>query len=448
MKDNISEDRIDILSHFIDDLNNENKPSHSNKEDEELEELFETVRAVKRLKLNPVQKEIPEVKKKNFKFSKLKRFSLVGSIVLVLTLISSMLQLPFGQKDDIVHAMVEAYNQLETYSGVIEIRSLTDGKVDYIETIEVKYKKPNKFVAIHHLENDYTVKQISDGIALYTINPNRTTIDYSNPEKELWKYHIGQRIEEIEHANAITKVGEGTVLGRKATIYEYGVPSDNFSHRVWVDETTNLPLRTELILPENRKLINQFTSIDINSIMSDNTFTYTPKQDENVVELNQKATLADAKNYWTISPNNVEDISNELINQGYALNSVVKFNESYWYQYELRFTEKGTENFVDIYLGKDLETSNIYSEKSKVGLLGNGWIEIDEQAVNVFKVYIGESKFIKWVNNQWQMAVVTNTSSKKVTDLLAKTAGDKIDYISYEKLEEMGVKPVITKEGH
>ena len=442
------EKRVDSLSDFIDSLNQDKKPAYEINDDE-MKQLFETVRAVKRLKTMPNERfEDNEAEKSYPNKTYFKRFIAIASIFLIFALSTVIFQLPFGKSENIVNAMVKAYQKLESYSGIIEIRSLTNEEVDFFETVEVKYKKPNKFLAVHQFDNAETVK-ISDGDILYTIEKDRVTIDYSKPEKELWRYHIKQQIEEIQEAINIREAGKEAVAGRMATVYEYGVPTDEYSHRVWVDEETNLPLKTELILPENRRLINQFVEIEINPAIAEEVFIFQPEEGQKIIEINSKTNLEKVKEYWELNPSFITDLTGQLEQQDLRLQGVIDLHNDNWYQYVAKFKNDKTGDFVDVYFGDNLETSYIYSQESTVALLGNGWLEADENAVNVFKTYIGKYNTVKWVQNEtWQIFFVTNLESGNITELLEEIAGEKINYISYEQLEQLGIKPVITKEGH
>jgi hypothetical protein len=46
-----------------------------------------------------------------------------------------------------------------------------------------------------------------------------------------------------------------------------------------------------------------------------------------------------------------------------------------------------------------------YMSDAVHGLLGGGWVELEDGAVNVFKVYIGKSNVVKWVTPKGEVFV-------------------------------------------
>lgn len=68
------------------------------------------------------------------------------------------------------------------------------------------------------------------------------------------------------------------------------------------------------------------------------------------------------------------------------------------------------------------------------GLLGGGWVELEDGAVNVFKVYIGKSNVVKWVTPKGEVLCVSSMGSYKMLEILEKVAGDTVVFVSPEKL--------------
>lgn len=451
-------DKEDILSSFIDDLNQDKKPDIykvSEDLDDETLQLLETIRAVKRIKGNE-QKHVHKNKKVNFRSRKFRGFTKFIAVAAVFVLIFTAIEISnIGYKEpkntseegfnmfspnNIAYAMMEAYNQLKSYSGIIEIRSEDNGEVDFLERIEIQYKKPNKYKAIHSY-NGYSYMQISDGIKLYNIDDREVIIDYSNPEKELWRYHIENQINEFRIADDIKQVGEEEVLGRSAYVYEYTFSGSKDVNKLWVDKETKLPLKKELHFPENRKLTNHFIEIDINTDMDDSLFAYEPKSSQRVKELNR---LADIEEIETALPI-TEKILNEVPKNLQLIKSVKLKDE--FYDYLLKFRDTNTDDYFDIYLGIG-PVSDYHFQGSELGRLGEGWTERMDGAINMFKVYIGESNYAKWVTADYEIMIVSSISSNELSSLLERVAGESIINITKEEVEKMGIKPTYTKEGH
>jgi outer membrane lipoprotein-sorting protein/predicted house-cleaning noncanonical NTP pyrophosphatase (MazG superfamily) len=459
MSNSIKETKYeDIINSFIDDLNNEKKPKvYMELEDKDLEELesyFETVRAIKRLRKSDT-KSLLNRNKKNKKERKrifpIIKIAAVAAVFLITFVAGSFLDIPFLDKqlqdnkefsilnsDNIVHAMVKAYEELKSYAGVIEIRSINNGEVDFLETIQVKYKKPNKYIAIHEYDG-YSYKQISNGDKLYTVTADTVTVDYSNPRKELWRYHIEDQIQELTIAEEIRKVGSENLLGREADVFEYRFSDSETFHKIWVDKETNLPLKKELNLPENRKLINHFIELEVNPEFDDMIFSYELEPQQKLVELNHKVDVDSVKKVW----GNTDRLQEEVPDSFELVNAVKLENEVY--DYLVKFSKD--KDYIDVYI-TNKPITDYYSTDSEYGKLGDGWVEITEDAVNVFKVYIGKSNVLKWVTENMEIVIVSNIDTDSIVDLLERVEQKEIVPISVKELEDMGVKPTITKEGH
>ncbi|EOC99489.1 sigma-E factor regulatory protein RseB domain-containing protein [Caldisalinibacter kiritimatiensis] len=451
-KDNKNLQKEEIINSFIDDLTKEMKPRAykelNDKEIEELEDLFETIRAVKRLKKDNNEKRVKNKKK----FSLIRLTAIAAVLALVITA-GSLFRVPFINNlennneteffgsNNIVYAMVEAYEELISYSGTIEIRSLNNGAIDYIETIDVRYKKPNKYVAVHEYDG-YKRTMISDGEKLYTVEGNNVTVDYSNPKKELWRYHIGKQIQELTQAEEVIKIGSETILGREADIFKYRFADSDIYNKIWVDKKTKLPLKKELNLPEDRKLINQFISLEINPEIEDTAFNYQIGDNKNVVQLNEKVDISEVKESWKGTEKLINQVSQEL-----QLISTVRLEDNIIYDYLLKFTEASSEEYLDVYVTIEPKT-DYYVKDAEHGQLGTGWVEINKDAINVFKVYIGESNLVKWVTKDFEVVMVSNIDTDKMVRILESIQGEKIKQINEKELNELGIKQVQTKTNH
>ena len=188
-----------VIDQFIDDLNEEKRPAayQAGPVDPEMEKLFETVRAVRRLEQGSRSRE------KAYRRPRVKGWLAVAAVLLLVVLGLSILQfpgldlaLPGVKRGGIVEASAIAYEELHSYSGIFEIRSERDGTVDSLETITIQYQKPNKYVAVHRV-NALEQRYVSDGEKMIADEYGRVTIENLFPEKELWRYHIGTVIHEL-----------------------------------------------------------------------------------------------------------------------------------------------------------------------------------------------------------------------------------------------------------
>lgn len=350
---------------------------------------------------------------------------------------SSIGNVPYKLKDisnnnsnKIALAMSKGYENLESYSGIIEIRTETAGKVDFLETIESTYKRPNKYKAFHFY-SDVRIKKMSDGDKLVTIDEDKITVDYLNPEKELWRYHIEQSIKELEEAEDIREVGKEKIAGRDAILYEYSYSDSSLPNRLWIDEATKLPLKKELNLAENGKIVNGFIKIDINPVISNKEFEIDLNKfnNTNIKFLNKKIDIETVQKNWP----RTKKLHRELERENYFVKAIDLLS-SEGYRYLLKYETKNGE-FIDIYLGIQ-PISNYPMSNMEQGKLKSGWVGFKKDAINVGKIYIGKSNIIKWVTPEFELFIVSDMEMERLKEVLENVAKDKIEPLTKEDLKK------------
>lgn len=461
-----------VLSDFIDDLIDEKKPgAYDSEENREMEKLFETVRAVKRTREGAVRSGAgaeksyrsgngPGNQRSSGRPRKPKgrggpggpfrRFALAAAVAAIFLLaFIGGLNFPFSGQENIVEAVVKAYEGLESYEGVVEIRSLSSGVADFQETVNITYQRPWKYSAVHRFEG-VEMKNVSNGDRLVTIMPNSITVDNVFPEKELWRYHIGAQVWELKNAQEVTEIGEETLLGREAVVLQYRYEEGEEYNRMWIDKRTNLPLKKQLFIHEDRALVVQFTELTVNPSVDDDMFHYVLEEGElgiasaehpDVRELNRQGQLSEVETAADL------DAVLRHLPGGYELFKVGIFQNDMFFDYVLRYRGATERDFLDIYLSSN-PREFYYSLDSRVGKLAGGYVEVDEKAWNVFEHYIGESSIAKWITPDFEIFMVTNHGSALPEAYLENIAGEEIQYVTPDDLAEEGIERPIIKEGH
>ncbi len=482
------------LSDFINDLNKEKKPgAYDSPVDEESEKLFETVRAVKRtqrsqevqweklagnLDENDTRKTQKEVKPKRTHQSFVRKISLVAvAAALILAAFVGIMDTGPLQEGNIVHAVVRAYQDMEGYSGVVELTSQENGKIDFKETINITYQKPWKYAAVHQF-NDVEVKNISDGERLVSVYPNDVTVDNVFPEKELWRYHIGTHVWELGKADEVKEKGTEMILGRETTVLEYSY--SDYYHRMWIDKETNLPLKKELKTYDDRSLVMEFKEIEINPEVDKDIFEYdvampeireeadleTDKeekddmtmmmepepeepeepqepgeQDRRYEEINRQGELEDIRTPVDL------DLLLASIPSSYELFTVGMLDRDIFFDHVLRFKGANEMEFLDIYLSSTTREFDYFSD-SRVGKLEDGYVEVNKRAVNVLELYTGESSIAQWITPEFEIFIAANQGSDLPAYLLEEIADEDIKYKTFSELKEEGIDLPVEKEGH
>ena len=396
---------------FIEDLIQEKKPRAYSQEvvDPEMEKMFESIRAVKRLRKS----------KTAGRFLSSRWLKGVAAAA-VLLLVAGLMTIPGGKETNIVHAVVKAYEELQSYSGVTEIRTERDGKVEFLETIEIQYKKPFKYSAFHSYDN-FEMQYISDGDKLAVIEPDIITVENVFPEKELWRYHIGTAVWELEEAAEVNITGTETLFGREAAVLKYRFAGDSEFHQMWIDKATNLPLRKILNHPEGYRLVVEFKELQINAALDDDLFAWVLPQNMNIRELNRTATLEEVLERWpeaSALPGALPE-EMDLTKAGILDNDL--------YEYVLRFLGKRENDFMDIYYTTTPMEYTLLPE-TKLGQLAGGYVDYDAKAWNVFERYPGENKVARWVRDDAEVYIISSRDISQLLPILEKLAGEKIEF--------------------
>lgn len=404
-----------LLDQFIDDLLEEKKPRiyQSETVEPDLEKLFETVRAVKRLRTG----------KKSFAFFKTRWFKSLLTIAAALALAVGLgIFSPAGlDENNIVYAVVKAYDELQCYRGIAEIRSEQEnGEVDFLETIDIQYQKPFQYSAVHRY-NGFEMQYLSDGEKLAVIEPGVVTVDHLFPEKELWRYHIGNAVWELEDAAEVKVLGKDTISGRQTIVLEYRFAGDSVSHRLWIDESTRLPLRKLLNHPEGHRLVVEFKEISINTAPEKNAFAWVLPEGKKIVELNQTGSLEEVQKIWPESKKAVEFLSGKMELQKIGLLKDDLF------ELVLRFRGEKENDFLDIYYSTNPQNIS-HGATGRAGELGNGVARLEENARNVFKRYLGESNTACWSCEDGEVFIVSSREITQLQEVLEHLADNKISF--------------------
>jgi outer membrane lipoprotein-sorting protein len=404
---------IQQVDYFIEDLLHDNKPRAYRQEnvDPEMEKMFESIRAVKRLRKDKT------AARRLLSSRWVKGMAAAAMILLVAGLVS----FPGQEEVNIVHAVVRAYEELQSYSGVTEIRSERNGEIDLLETIEIQYKKPFKYCARHSYDGSER-QYISDGEKLAVIEPDRVTVENIFPEKELWRYHIGTSVRELEYAVEVNTLGTENLFGREATILEYRYAGEEAYNQMWIDIATKLPLRKVLNHPEGSKLVVEFKELEINPRLEDDIFNWTLPEGVKVRELNRAVDIEEVKSAWpeTAKLLNVLPEEMELKLCGVLYDDI--------YEYILRFQGTNESDFLDVYYTTTPGEFNFLPEIELKRLAG-GYVDYDANAWNVSK-RLEESRIARWVTDEAEVFIVSSLH-RDVAELLLI-----LEELAEEKIED------------
>ena len=173
-----------------------------------------------------------------------------------------------------------AYGQLKNYQGVLEIRyEMTDSA--WKEVVEITYAKPDQFYTVTRMEDETRFTRIYDGgeqlISFHGDGRQGVMVDPMSPEMlhmHLKEYHVGSLLDEIMAAAEIREREPERVNGRNTLVLEYRYEIGSPYHRVWVDEELMLPVRLEMNYPNGDRVVREFTELAVDIPLDENTFAF------------------------------------------------------------------------------------------------------------------------------------------------------------------------------
>ncbi|MFZ5945470.1 MAG: LolA family protein [Bacillota bacterium] len=393
--------REELLSNYIDDMQSERRPGILGKVDDlddEMLDLLETVRVIKRTY---------KKKTKILHLPWIRIAATLAAAVFIFVLLVGIEPYVFPRKGSIVHAVVRAYGELNSYQGQVVVKSFENNKVVSEETIEISYQKPWKYHAVHEY-NGTKVERISDGSKVAAFYRQRIEVDNLFPEKDLWRYHVGTTVWELEKAQDVQQKGIEKVLGRDAYLIHFRVSEDAEYQKMWVDAETDLPLKKELVFPENRKIVMEFKELRVNPVLEDQVFRIKIPKGEAVKQWNQLSSFENAQHQWDWLSN-----LNKIIPQELKLVKTGKTNED---TFVLRYKNLQTENdFLDILIMPKPESIRYLGENNK------GFVQIKE-GVNALGIHIEKTNVGQWVTKDFQGYFVTTRGTGFLEQVLEQLA--------------------------
>ncbi|KOA18566.1 hypothetical protein CLHOM_34680 [Clostridium homopropionicum DSM 5847] len=290
----LQEEREDILSSYIDALNNDKKPNYEDifkfEEDEELIQMLETVCVVKRLKedyeeeFNIMRPEKIKAQTRNNKKSKNRRafFSkLLATAAMAVILLSGGLayQNSTNSKEakNIAYATIKQYNSIHNFKGTL-VENLYNKDSKTTQKIQIQYLEPNQFYAIHETENGTLKKLYKGGDTLYEFDQKGKltmhTVTEDTLKFELSTYRADKKIKErVENVKNAKLLGEEKVAGRNAQVYEFYYEDKDIKHKMWIDKELGISLKEDFQDGKGVRIISEFVDFnnDINVMLPDVT---------------------------------------------------------------------------------------------------------------------------------------------------------------------------------
>lgn len=285
------------VSQWIDDLNREQKPREdavdnsniSSEEKRELYEVLDTLRRVKGLRAVNHQQEKEAVSDGGKGFPWGKRGWMVAVILLVALITSISPMLTGNSGSSVVYAMEEALENLRNYKGSINFTMEINDQVVQESNTELTVGENQAFHSVTEVAGREITRIYPGQDRMYTL--------YSDRENYVEISHIGEEslgfyqeiflmesiLEEIQEALEIKEMGTESLNGRETTKYHYRYQEDAPYHELWVDKSTDLPIKVVHHSEYGDRMVRTMENLELNvSDISEELFTYEIKEDTEI----------------------------------------------------------------------------------------------------------------------------------------------------------------------
>lgn len=422
------------LSVYIDRLNAEKKSSenHHANNDDELGELFDTVRLVHSLK-EPAMPEEGYYKKlsKNICYRlsnknppRIKRCSwrsglAAVAVVVVLAVLFNFL-VPLGNIN-IVSAMENAYKGIKSYHGILAIEEINqEGKSFTQAMVEVWKDKDGRYYTKQLEGSQKGLITANNGLMKWQLRPDEkhAYIFSAFPDPYMYTFELGKEIEGVSNAIDSRIIGEDDILGRKTTILEV-TPKGGLPYKLWIDKDTKLPLQKQTAMQNALQYKVTYTQIAFDELIQEGLMTYSLPDgykeinisSEQIVNSLEEA-LATA-GFYPDMPKIVPEYNLNSISVDVTANAI-----------KLNFTSQDMSKRVTVIESK---SSNVFETASTavMGKVGDNAAEIQSPVMQEIGIlgtgtYAGVSDVnsIRWQCDDMEYAVIGNIPIDKIIEIV------------------------------
>lgn len=263
-----------FISDYIDKLNQEQVPGKEGLDDENVKELTNTIRALKKLE-EPVypqegfEKQLSENIWKAYKGEeekntagitgrkeitvKKRRFAPAfwgGAAAAAVLLGVFYLKDSYLTGGNPVYAMEQAYEKANAYHGVLTITSINGEGERSIQAVrEVWADKEGRYyvkelqgleeglITANNNQEKWQLKPKDNYISLYTAFPDNYT----------FTFEIGKEVQQLKTAAKVTEESKTTISGQQAVLYKV-TPKGGDTYSIWIDDKTGIPLKKQTAL--------------------------------------------------------------------------------------------------------------------------------------------------------------------------------------------------------
>jgi len=431
---------IKKLSDYIDKLNEEKKPKeHGNaSESPELEELFETVRMVRRVKEPALPKaDYPKrlsravadmmQKKNNAKRPRRPWFMAAAAVAAVLVIAVALNFLVTFGRTNIVSAMEQAYNEIKAYHGILKVVEINDEGIEISQAkMEVWADKDGRYCIEETEGQQKGLITVNNGQKKWQLRPDDKKMYVFSPFPDLYRFtfEIGEEINIVKNALKVETIGEDVISERKAYVLKV-TPSGGKPYKIWIDKDTSLPLQRETSM--NNAIQYRVTYIDIEYIDSLPLEVITYKLPEGFKEINENA--EQIVNNYDEASKITGFIPMEPVNslEGYEMEYIAVTADAK--KVKTYYSLKGQNKRIMFLQGKsagELEPA----PTSIKGKIGNNKAEIQspleaDNGILSGGVYASTTNInsIRWIEGEFEYAAVGDVSMEKLSSFVKSFTG-------------------------
>ncbi|MFL0245734.1 LolA family protein [Candidatus Clostridium stratigraminis] len=446
-----NKDKETKLSSYIDSLNNEKKPieHESNREEDDLEELLETVRKVKSLnrpslpddkfseRLNEkIHKEL--LKEKSSRNTNKRWFYGIASAAAAAMLIITINLTGPLRQPNMVYAMEQAYNGVKAYHGTLEVMETNaEGKTNIQSKLEVWADKEGRYYVkgLEGAQKDLITA--NDGEKKWQISSSKKEVDEFTafPDPYRFTFEIGNEIENVRNAVRTKTIGEENVSGRAATIVEI-TPKGGSPYKLWIDKETKMPLQKQSALEFSLQYKVLYTNISFMDALPKELLSFNIPQGYKELKSNTELVvnnLEESKALIGFSPKEITNIPSSYIKTSTA---VFNNNKS------LKINYVSTDNKKKVSILQQKAVGELKpASMASLGSINNSTAEVQSPIEAEEGVLLGGGAYtgvtglssVRWQQEGFEYAIVGNVSLVELTQFVKGLTNGTVQLSSSEQ---------------
>lgn len=364
--------------------------------------------------------------------------STAAAIILAVVMLSFVTPL---NRDNIVYAMEQAFNEVKAYHGIIEVTEGNgEGKTSTQGKLEVWADKGGRYY-VKGLEGaQQGLTTVNNGQKKWQLRPEQKQayIFSAFPDAYRFIFELGKEVEEAKNALKVRTIGEEVIAGRQTTIVEVS-PEGGAPYRLWVDKETKLPLQKQSAMQNALQYTVTYSKIDFIDEIPDMYTAYSlPAGYTEISTISEQlvANMEEGSQMVGFNPRAPEPVP-----EGYDIDSIAVDTEKKIIRLNYTFRDNAKKVII---LENKANGQFEPVPTSVLGNIGDNPVEIQspvQQELGIHGIgapYAGQTDIssIRWQKESVEYAVVGNASLRELAEFVNSLGLGELQLPDAEKIPE------------